>query len=195
MKRPMTLTGFILATVSTAIYAGYSMFALTLVIDILSSTSATGGATALALLILDLAIAVVTLVLNAVSIKAWNRGPEAYKKYKGIVIAATVFNFIMIVSLIVGIATTTAETFPILNIIIILALVAANVLAYVDLGLEGKRVAKLEAEGSMLEEDAQEATDVERKIEKLNSMKEQGLISDEEYEELKKSYINEKING
>lgn len=195
MKRPMTLTGFILATVSTAIYAGYSMFVLTLVIDILSSTSATGGATALALLILDLAIAVVTLVLNAVSIKAWNRGPEAYKKYKGKVIAATVFNFIMIVSLIVGIATTTAETFPILNIIIILALVAANVLAYVDLGLEGKRVAKLEAEGSMLEEDAQEATDVERKIEKLNSMKEQGLISDEEYEELKKSYINEKING
>ena len=83
MKRPMTLTGFILATVSTAIYAGYSMFTLTLVIDYLSSTSgATGEVTAIALLLLDLAIAVVTLVLNAVSIKAWNRGQRLTKSIK-----------------------------------------------------------------------------------------------------------------
>ncbi len=195
MKRPMTLTAFIMGTVVQAIYACFSLFTLTLVIDVLSaSTDTTGAATVLALCLVELAFAVVSLVLNALVIKAWNKSPEFYKKEKGKIIAATVFNFIMIVLLIIGIAGST-EGVPVLNIIIILALIATNVLAYVDLGLERKRVEKLEAEGATVEEDEKEATDVERKIEKLNTMKEQGLITDAEYEELKKSYIKEKLNG
>ncbi len=193
MKRPMTLTAFIIGTVVQAIYACFSLFTLTLVIDLLSaSTETTGVVTVVALCLVELAFAVVSLVLNALAIKAWNKSPEFYTKGKGKIITATVFNFIMIVLLIIGIAGST-EGVPVLNILIILALIATNVLAYVDLGLEKKRVAKLEAEGGAGEEE-EEPNDVEKKIEKLNTMKEQGLITDTEYEELKRSYINEKLN-
>ena len=195
MKRPMTLTGFIISTVMIAVYAGFSLFTLTLMIDLFSMANQTTGlVTVLALCLVELAFAVVSLVLNAISIRAWNKSPELYKKAKGKIITATVFNFILIVLLIIGIAGTT-EGVPVLNILIILALIASNVLAYVDLGMEKKRALKLEAEGGAGEEDENEPNDVEKKIEKLNTMKEQGLITDAEYEELKKSYINEKLNG
>lgn len=190
MKRPMTLTGGILGTVMQAIYTCYSLFALTLVIDLISSSSgATGATTAIVIMLLDLALAVTTLVLNALCITTWNKSPEQYRKKRGLLIATVVFNFIFDILSIISMVMN--GQVAVLSVIIIIALIATNVLILVDLGLESKRVARLSENGVVSENDPQPVSEVEEKIEKLAHMKEQGLISEEEYEELKKSYINE----
>lgn len=190
MKRPMTLTGAILGTVAQAIYTCFSLFSLTLIIDLLSAGANSGAATIVAIMLLDLALAVTTLILNALSITTWKKSPELYRKKRGLLIATTVFNFIFVLLSIISMVMNGQAA--VLSIIICIVLVATNVLFYVDLGLESKRVAN---SGEEIASDPAPVSEVEDKIEKLGQMKEQGLISDEEYEELKKSYINEKLNG
>ena len=74
----------------------------------------------------------------------------------------------------------------------------------VDLSIEGKRVAKLEQpaqeiegvqdveiQGSTINVQPTNMTALEEKIKKLNQMKENGLLDEDEYNELKKKYIRE----
>ena len=101
-------------------------------------------------------IIAVRLALNAASISTFTASPEKYKKKKATAIAAIVFNFIAIVLLIISITGLTNEfgaflAFPLfalipnngfiaILVIVLLCVLAATVLAIVDLSLEKKRV-------------------------------------------------------
>ena len=141
MKRPMTLIGFIIATVFCGIYTLVQLFGLAVIIDLLTATGVTGGATLAVVMILTIALCVLALVFNAVAISAWGKNPEGYKKKRGMVITATVFNFIIMLLLIIGMASGVVG---VLDVLLLIAVLATNVLAYIDLGLEKRRVQKLE---------------------------------------------------
>ena len=135
----MTLIGFIIATSLLGIYTIIQLVGIAAIIDFLSATTGVeGGATLAVVLIITLALCVLALVFNAIAISAWNKDPAGYKKKKGLVITATVFNFVIILLLIIGMVSGACG---VLDVLLLPALIAANVLAYVDMGLEKKRVA------------------------------------------------------
>lgn len=199
MKRPLTLTGFILGTIFLGIEA---IAGLILFIDFMNYT---GNSIVIVALGLALALSIVSLIFNAISIPAWNKSPEVYRRKRGIIITAIVFNFIIVLFTIIGFAS--GETNPnMLTILEILGIIAANVLGIIDLTRESKKVGLYEEEdGVPVNEDDEEfvevapqyrkpqasSTSLEDKIIKLNQMKESGLIDEEEYKELKKKYISE----
>ena len=189
MKRPMTLTASILGTVMHSVYSIIELYVLILLLDYAGGVNGSGivmVSTAIAL-----ALSIIALVFNAISIAAWNKSQDNFKKKRKFVITAIVFNFIVILFIIIGLLMS--GSLAVLDIITLIVLIAANVLFIVDLAIEKKRFAQ--PEEVAVEAVAAPKSDIEAKIEKLNDMKAQGLISDEEYEELKKSYIKEKVNG
>ena len=195
MKRPMTLTGTILGTVMQALYTVISLIALTFVIDMGSMSEGTMVmSSAIILLVLNLIFAVASVILNAISISSWNKSPEVFKKRKGLLITTIVFNFIFVFFTIITLITGEVSG---LNIIIVLTIIAANVLIIVDLGLEGRKTANLnDTIPSKNVANIEEINDsVESKIEKLSYMKEKGMLSEEEFEELKKNYIKQQIKN
>lgn len=138
MKRVMTLVGFIISTVLLGIYSLIQLIGIAAIIDALSAVGAEGSATLAIVLIITIALCVLALVFNAIAITAWKKDAAGYKKKKGMVITAIVFNFILILFLIIGMASGVVG---VLDILLLIALIAANVLAFVDMGLEKKRVA------------------------------------------------------
>lgn len=194
MKRPMTLTAGILATVMHSVYTIFELIVFAALIDAVAGAGS-GAATVVVIMGLTLALSVVSIVFNAIAITAWNKDAERFIKKRGMVITAIVFNFIVALFIIIGMIAYAAV--GVVDVLLLLVCIASNVLYIVDLCLEKKRVAKLAGETVATEEVAEtqvEASDVEAKIEKLNKMKEQGMISEEEYEELKKGYINAELN-
>ena len=141
MRRIPSLTGFIIGTVMTAVYTGFELFTFALIIDLIFGLDAQAGVSlAMIVMLLTLALSIVTLVLNACSINCWKKSPEGYKKKKGTIIASIVFNFIVVLLIIIGMAMNTeGNSFGVLDILMIIALVATNILAFVDLGMEKKR--------------------------------------------------------
>lgn len=142
MKRPMTLAAGIVATVLNALYVVLTMFSISIIIAAL--TSVAGGETAAVatyvaiVTLISLAVVVVTLVLNAVAITGYKCDAEKYRRKRGVIIAAIVFNMILTVLLIVGMAGGAVGW---LDILLLIGSVAASVLYIVDLCLEKKRVA------------------------------------------------------
>lgn len=138
MKRVMTLVGFIVATALLGIYSLIQLIGVAAIIDLLTATGVQGGALLAVVIIITLALCVLALVFNAIAITAWKKDAAGYKKKKAMVITATVFNFVIILLLIIGMASGAVG---VLDVLLLLALLAANVLAYVDMGLEKKRTA------------------------------------------------------
>ena len=130
MKRPMTLTGAILGTVVNAVLTVLMAIALVAILDF--AGGAEGIATVMIVGILELAVFVVALVMNIIAITAWAKDAAGFKKKRGILITAVVFNFIGAI-----IAFITAS---VAYILMALVLIAAAVLFIVDVALEGKRV-------------------------------------------------------
>ena len=135
MKRPMTLTGAILGTVVNAILAVLYVIGLVAIMEAIAG--ATGAVTFLVVAILELAVVVVGLVLSIISITAWAKDAQSFKKKKALVITAAVFN------LLGAVLGFIAGSVP--YIIMALVLVASSVLFIVDVCLEGKRIAKTTA--------------------------------------------------
>ena len=152
MKRPLALTAYLLATCSLALY---TVLYLVGIFRILAWADGFGATTILIFAIT--AIYAVALALNAASISTFKATPEKYKKKKGTAIAAIVFNFIAIVFLIISLAGLTSEigaffalpmfilvnnyaVFIAILVITLLCVLAATVLAIVDLALEKNRV-------------------------------------------------------
>lgn len=134
MKRPLSLVAFILATVFTAVYNVILIIGLTAIFPVLSDLSKVpGGSTVVIILFLQVAVFLITMILDIVGIAKSTKAPDVYKK--GAVITATVFNFITAITLLF-------TELSILPILVIVVLVAANVLVYVDLSKEGKRRAQ-----------------------------------------------------
>ena len=199
MKRPLTLTSAILGTVFQGILALESIILFIAMMDLVAG--ATGAGTLAIVMIITIAIAVLGLIFNILSIPTWNKAPEVFRKKRGVIITAIVFNLLIVVLSLIGYADEGA-TVNFLSILMLLCLIAASVMYIVDLATEKKRVAELEAQNATEEttETAQDspvqastATALEEKLVKLNQMKEQGIIDEEEYNELKKKYISEML--
>ena len=147
MKRGLTLAGSIIGTVFSAL-STLGAFLLVLGAFGLASLGGTveepeiagamvivGGIYALAL-----AFSVTCLDLNAICIKGYKADPEKYHRLRGTIIAAIVFNFLVVVSQIYSLFTTVGAFNIAIGVLVLLALVAANVFMIVDLCLEKKRL-------------------------------------------------------
>lgn len=143
MRRPITLVGFILGTVMHSVYTIAELFVVALIIDLVVSAGATTSTFMALILLITLALSIISLVFNAIAISAWNKKPEAYKKKRGIIITAIVFNFIVVLLLIIGM---TGKTVGVFDIIFMISLIATNVLAIVDLAREKGKVNKIQAQ-------------------------------------------------
>lgn len=149
MKRPLTLIGFILGTVMHSIYTVAELFLIALIIDLIVSAGATTSVFTAVILLITVALSIVSLIFNAIAISAWNKSPEGYRKKRGIIITAIVFNFIVVFFLVIGM---TSGSVGVLDILLMLSIIAANVLAFVDLGREKRRVARLQEKQVITEE-------------------------------------------
>lgn len=208
MKRPLTLTGFILGTTFQGLLAIESLIVFGAGMDAMTyAASASGMSIVIIVLGLTLALAVLGLIFNAISIPAWNKSPEDYRRKRGVIITAIVFNFIVVLLSIIGFAGSEVgpNFFAILEI---LGIIAANVLGIIDISREKRKIGiydEDDEDGVPVDEDDEEfvavtpqykkpqtsSASLEDKIIKLNQMKEAGLIDDDEYKELKKKYISE----
>ena len=91
MKRALTLTGAILGLVGGAFLSIIYLITLIGTIELMSYGY---GAGPLVLAIILVAVSVLGLVFSAVCLAPWNKPAEGYKKKKGTIITAVVFNFI-----------------------------------------------------------------------------------------------------
>lgn len=195
MKRPLTLTSAILGTVFQGILSLSSVILFIELIDYLEGSALTF------VLLLTIAIAVLGLIFNILSIPAWNKTPEVFRKKRGFIITAVVFNFVVVVLSLIGYAGGEARV-NILSILMLIGLTTASVMFIVDMAIEGKRAAKFAQQNQPAEEVAAQAvatqagsapSSLEEKLVKLSQMKEQGIIDEQEYNELKKKYISEML--
>lgn len=142
MKRVMTLVGSIVATVLHAIFSLIMLLGLTLVFEIIRAVDAPVGSVFLAAIMLVLtAIGIVTLVFTAIAMSGFSCDHEKYAKKRGLLLTAVVLNFVVAVfSFVVFCSSLTG-----FYLVWFLASAAGGALILVDLCLEGKRVAKLQA--------------------------------------------------
>ena len=149
MKRINTMVATIMGTVANAyqlvvnLISAFALFGL--LADISSGTSMAGVLPTILLILLFVAVIIVAFILTCIIFKYMNAAPETYKSKKGLIIAAIVFNFLVVLLLCIG-GFEGAIFGIIMNVLSILLLVATNVLYIVDLCLEKGRVARKSAE-------------------------------------------------
>lgn len=212
MKRVLTLTGAILGTCFGALC---TIFYLISMINVLQASSVVGGGVVI-LSIFEFLLMSVTLALNASSISTWNKDEQVFKKKFGLLITSVIFDFITVIWLIVAAALAPTILNVILCVIAGLGLIATGVLLIIDLVNESKRInnANVVQENTTVnnasvntptmhktaintttvsKQPVKTATSdieaLESKLEKLAVMRAKGMITEEEYLELKKAYI------
>ncbi len=190
MKRALTLTGAILGLTGGVFLAVLYIITLVGLIEIAVYGYASVGAIIFAVIFLT--VSIIGLVFSAIAIPAWNKSAEDFKKKKGKIIVAVVFNFISVIAnlimLILG-AGGLSLIFLILGIVLSLA---SAILFLVDVGIENGRIQKQQTQTSATTESKFSSAEVfEDKLSKLNLMKEHGIISEKEYSEIKKSFVKE----
>lgn len=147
--------------------------------------------------ILFFVIAILSIVFNGIVIGLWNKTSEEFNKKKGLTITAIVFDFLVVIAAIVLMCLGSYGLAVLLLVIAMLLAIASAVMLLVDLCMENKRGSKQDAAAqvnqAVTSNHANLTTEetVEKKLKKLNAMKEYGVITEEEYNELKKSYIKE----
>ncbi|MBQ8909153.1 MAG: hypothetical protein IJY90_02595 [Clostridia bacterium] len=195
MKRPLTLTGAILATVGQGIYGILALLAFITYCEF-------GVLTYIIVALLITLVVLTALVMNIVSIGAWNKDKDGYKKLKGIIITAVVLNFVVVLNQLLDLfAAGVSVGIVVLYFLLIGLNVAGNVLMLVDLSKEGKRwgedvtvattTANAPSAAPKLEDKLQAADVFSQKLAKIDALKEKGILSEEEYSEIKKSYVKE----
>lgn len=196
MKRPLTLISAILGTVV------YSILIISAIITLSSYIKYFDGVLMhanqirefelmIGILIFVLTFVIVGLILSIFSIVAWDKSKEQYQNRRGGIITAIVFNFIMIITIIAGFSLS---GFSFLSFIELMILLASAIMFIVDLSIEKNRVEKISVKN--VENNKTELklnTTFDEKLIKINKLKEQGIINEKEYSELKKKIINEDL--
>lgn len=195
MRRKLAFSGFILGTVITAITAFFMLIGGIVIIEMLSSVDADAY---IAIVVVEVLFFIATLVLNAVSISATTNAKK-FDRRKGLVITTIVFNFLAMLVYIMPMTTEVLSTGVIVvYVLLMLALIASNVLAIVDLSLNKKAIKKEENIDKQEIETVKEATqgkddNLEEEINKLMLMKAKNIITEEEFEALKKHAIEKRL--
>lgn len=217
VSRPLLLTAFIL---SVSFLALGIIFNIVEFVDI-SNLEYFGFdlTNAYVLLSFELICFVVAVVLNIISLVKFNSGKLEFAKYLKVMIAAVVFNFASIILALLVVALIQGTLYIIIGTFVMAALIATNVLAIIGLVKGNKSVAVVNKSAEVAEPEkiqkqaaakfekektenkpsavANENTlnfDFEVKIKKLNDMKKSGLITEEEYSQLKAVVIKEYLN-
>lgn len=196
MKRKLLLSGFILGTVGLGVFSLMLVIGLIQIFAILGGELASSGAGGvLALTIFEVLIFIVAFVLNAVCINTWNN-EEKFNKKKATIYTTIVFNFISIIFLFYTFfGGGTAESI-VFSVIVFLCVVAANVLVLIDLTSSTNKQENVVADSNDTADSEISDTDkLEEKLKKLEALKNENKISEEEYNELKKKYIDEEIKN
>lgn len=184
MKRINTMVGTIMGTVANAyqlvvnLISAFALFGL--LADISSGTSMAGVLPTILLILLFVAVIVVAFILTCRIFKYMNAAPETYESKKGLIIAAIVFNFLVVILLCIGGFEGTAFGI-IMNVLCLLVLVATNVLLIVDMCLEKKRVAEMNKKDDSIPAEAPEVAEAVKVAEE----KEQPNLEDKKNEEKK----------
>ena len=152
MKRVGSLVGTILATIVNGAQVILNAYAMVVIFSVLSAAS-TGTALDAPLAVMTLGIYVilelfliVAFILTCVNFGHVFGSPEKYAQKKGVTIASIVFNFLVMLMLIIAVFSGGAISNIIITLLCALALLATNILYIVDLSLENKRVARLNAQ-------------------------------------------------
>lgn len=211
-KRNMTKAGGIMAIVAYSVnilLLLYSAFALYIVIAALAGSNPdaeTQAAIQVAIMSMlpvvlgALAISIVMIVLCSKLLKTTKLSPLDYSKKKGMIIFIIVILFLHGV---VGLYQSFAELSEwtnYLNIVISLILIASGILITIDFAKNSKEasaqmVAEQQAKADEIAKANEETKAVsdeslEDKLEKLNNMKAEGLITEEEYDKMKADLLN-----
>ena len=139
MKRPMTLVAFILTIVMLSIDAILELIGIAFIFEIFAAAEAPGMIILGVIALITIALIVVSLVFNILGITAWNKDAQGYQKKRKFVITAVVLNFVLVLLMLISMFT---GAFSVMSVLLLLALVAGNVLAIVDLAREKKKVAQ-----------------------------------------------------
>ncbi|MBO5394892.1 MAG: hypothetical protein J6A28_03200 [Clostridia bacterium] len=146
---------------------------------------------------------VLGIVFSAVSINAWNKTAEKYKKKKGVIITTGVLNLVMLLWIaIVYNVVSFSGNLMLYVLAIMLLLMSATILFFVDISQEKQRAAQKKEETAKTIQKADEKTvaiekkltpaeTLTKKLARLETLKKNGTISEEEYSEKKKAYVKE----
>ena len=206
-KRPITLSAGIVNIVAYAIYiiltgfvAYVALISLALINDLGASGAETAAATAtiggmLVACAIRLALAIVSIIMSAKLIKLSKASVQDYAAAKGKILSVAIINFIIVAYGLISYLTSGLDTSSLLisvgEILMFVAMLVVAILVIVDFKnnkkLADAEQAQIAAAASQPVEPAATATDDENldKLAKLNEMKASGLISDEEYEQMK----------
>ena len=197
MKRPMILTACIFGIVCTLLTIFASTLSLFLVGGSMESMISDGLITVenayfvelflYIFYILILALSVVGFIFNVLIMGVWNKSSETFKANRGKIITALILNFIVAELSIVVLSAFGLVTFGLL--------LSAGILMIVSLVKEKKNFAVSQETVYEIKEEIKQAEDddFERKLIKLNEMKNAGIITEEEYQAIKSKYISEKF--
>lgn len=138
-------------------------------------------------------VALVSLVFNAFAIAFWNKSKDDFKKSKGLLVTAVVLNFVFVLLELIALVTLTRYIgFMIVSAIVSLLVLAANILAIISLCIENvPKIEKVKTPNVSVSN----LPTFENKMKKLGQMRDCGQITKEEYDLLKKSFIEDEING
>ena len=147
MKRTLSLAGVTTATVVLGIQLILNLIDLFAFFAVLGGMSGAGSGAETAAVILAillyiflLAFIVVAFILTLMMFKYVNASPEIYAKKKAVTIASIVFDFLVIILLLISFFGSANVGTLIFSIICFIALLAATILLIIDLVNEKKRV-------------------------------------------------------
>lgn len=188
MKRPMTLTALILSLSVQSIFS----IMLTIILFNIEVAFEPHKWTALYIFVgVLLACALSCIIFSALSIRTWKKSPEQYKKSWNVLIADIISTFASLGGAIVLCFLRFVALMMFLFVLTIIVDIACITLLIIDLSLNEK---KLQMEGIMVENNSNTTkVSLDVQLSKLQSMKERGLINEEEYESLRKLHIKEAV--
>lgn len=204
MRRKLAFSGFILGTCIMAITTFFMLIGAIMVADLLAGTGSTDTGAVIAVIVLEMLFYIAILILNALSISATTTASK-FDRRKGLVITTIVFNFIAVFMYILSISVSGTGVgmsgVIVFYVIFMLALIASNVLAIVDLARNGTALEREKAKDNKEEvvskvrsqEVSKDTDGLEEELNKLIAMKEKNLITDEEFAELKKCAIDKRL--
>ena len=139
MKRPLILIAFIIGVVFLSIDLVIELTTISALFDILSILGELDDTFVALVTLLALACVIliaVALIFNAICISKWNKSKEDFAMSKGMLNGTIILNFVIVgIIVLLGIVNKYIDA---MGIVLILALVATNVLALVELNSEKK---------------------------------------------------------
>ena len=181
MRRPFTLVAGILGTVI------FSIFSILLVAELTTIDYFFITVGEIIMLTIFSLFEITSLILNAISISAYENSNEVYNKKRPLLLTTIVFNFIVAALFFATMSFGSDTSTIILFLILIFALIAVNVFYILDLSLENKK-----QNDFACEETTKKITQsISDEIERLADLRNRKILSQSEFETLKKEMIKQ----